>query len=70
MATVILPLWIVSLGASPLIAGIALGCRYVLLTFLSIHSGALMDRIGTRKVMLIFGIAAIIFNGSYPFFQS
>ena len=68
MATVILPLWIVSLGASPLIAGIALGCRYVLLTFLSIHSGALMDRIGTRKVMLIFGIAAIIFNGSYPFF--
>ena len=70
MATVILPLWVISLGATPLEAGIALGCRYLLLTFFSIHSGAMMDRIGTRRVIILFGCAAIILNGAYPFFPS
>jgi len=70
MATVILPLWVISLGATPLEAGIALGCRYLLLTFFSIHSGAMMDRIGTRRVIILFGCAAIILNSAYPFFPS
>ena len=70
MATVILPLWVISLGASPLVAGIALGCRYLLLTLFSIHFGAMMDRVGTRRVIVVFGIAAIILNAAYPFFPA
>ena len=36
----------------------------------SIHSGAMMDRIGTRRVIILFGCAAIILNSAYPFFPS
>jgi MFS family permease len=56
MVTVIMPLWALALGASPLIIGIALGARHLLPMLLSIHGGALMDRLGTRRVMLWFSL--------------
>lgn len=58
MVWVALPLWTTrELRLSPFLIGIALGSRYVGPILLSIHGGALMDRFGTRRVMII--LAAI-----------
>ena len=70
MAIIILPLWVLSLEPSAFMVGVALGSRYVFLTLFSIHSGALMDRLGTRRVLLIFGIAAILLHLAYPLFPA
>ena len=49
-----------------LLAGIALGCRPALSLFFSIHAGVLMDRIGTNRVLLAMGIAALVTPFLYP----
>jgi len=49
-----------------LLAGIALGCRPVLSLLFSIHAGVLMDRIGTNRVLLVIGIAALVTPFMYP----
>lgn len=51
---VILPLWLVHLGAGPAAIGFAIGSRHILPLLLSIHGGAMMDRLGTRRVMIGF----------------
>lgn len=56
MAVTIVPLWVVGLDLSPFLLGIVLGCRPVASLFLSIHIGALMDKVGGRRVMLFFAI--------------
>ena len=56
MVAVIMPLWLLKLDASAFIIGIALGARHFLPLFLSIHGGALMDRFGTRRIMLWFAL--------------
>jgi MFS family permease len=48
----IVPLYAVSLGASSTEVGMLLGARSILPAFFSIHGGSLMDRLGTRRVML------------------
>ena len=53
----IIPLLALSLGLSASEVGILIGGRSILPLFLSIHGGALMDRLGTRRVMLV-GTAA------------
>lgn len=52
--TVAVPLWAVILGATPAEIGIMIGARSILPFFLAIHGGVLMDRFGTRRMMLIF----------------
>jgi MFS family permease len=66
MMVVIVPVFVASLGLSYLIAGIILGCRPFLSLIFSIHAGALMDRIGGRRVMVFFGIVGIIAPMMYP----
>ena len=66
MAMVVIPLWVVSLENSPFLIGVGLGSRYFLLLLLSIHTGALMDRLGTRLVMVICGIAGAVLHLAYP----
>ena len=48
----VVPLYAVYLGASATEIGLLLGARAFLPTFFSIHGGSLMDRLGTRRVML------------------
>jgi MFS family permease len=61
MANVVLPLWVLTFDPGALLIGVLLACRHVLPTLLSIHGGAMMDRLGTRRVMLIFAaIGAIV----------
>lgn len=66
MAMTIVPLWVVQLELSPLWLGLVLGCRPVLPLFLSIHVGALLDRLGARRVMLFFAILGMVAPLLYP----
>ena len=54
--SVIMPLWALAIGASPLMVGVLIGARHFLSVFLSIHGGAMMDRLGTRRVLVAVGI--------------
>jgi len=66
LASVVVPLWVVTIESSPLLIGIVLGSRHILPLFLSIHGGALMDRLGGRKVMVFFAIIGIIVPLLFP----
>lgn len=70
MTSLIVPLWALYLGASPALIGIAVASRSVLPLFLSIHGGAMMDRLGTRKLMLIFTAAGAVLSLLYPLLPS
>ena len=50
MMNIVVPLWALALDPTPLTLGLILGARSVLPLLLAIHSGVLMDRIGTRRV--------------------
>lgn len=60
------PLWVVMLEPSPFMIGVALGSRQLLSMLLSIHGGALMDRLGTRRVMLAGAVLSVIIPLLYP----
>jgi MFS family permease len=64
--SVILPLWAVTLGASPLMVGMLIGARHFLAALLAIPGGALMDRLGTRRVLLAVGLIGAVTPLMYP----
>ena len=73
LAAVVVPLWMLMIDPSPLMIGIALGARQVLPVLLSIHGGALMDRMGIRRVMIwfsILGFATPLLFPIFPFFAA
>ena len=45
-SALMMALWGVALGASPVVIGLLVGIRSLLPIFLSIHGGALVDRLG------------------------
>ena len=63
---VVVPLWLAILAPTPFVTGIVLASRQVLPMLLSIHGGALMDRFGVRRVMLVFAAMAIAIPPFYP----
>ncbi|MBA2690411.1 MAG: MFS transporter [Burkholderiales bacterium] len=66
MTSLVVPLWALSIGATPALIGIIVASRSVLPFFLSIHGGAMMDRLGTRRMMLIFTAAGALVSLLYP----
>jgi MFS family permease len=62
----IVPLYAVLLGASATEIGILMGSRSVLPALFSIHGGSLMDRLGTRRVMLTCTSAVVILALMFP----
>jgi MFS family permease len=62
----VVPLWALLQGASPAEIGGLVGARSVLTFFLAIHGGALMDRLGTRRVMLFFTAMTGLLAAVYP----
>lgn len=68
MLMVIIPIWAIETMGIPegLLLGFVLGCRPLLSLFLSIHAGTMMDRIGTRKVLLFFGVLSLATPFMYP----
>ena len=68
MAAVIMPLWALELGASPLIIGLIISARQILTVTLSIHGGAMLDRYGPRQVIIVLGLAGAATMGMFPLF--
>lgn len=62
----IVPLWVATLQPSPFLIGVAIGSRQFLTIFLSIHGGALMDRLGTKRVMIACAGVAVVAPLLYP----
>ena len=67
LLTMVIPLWALLQGASPTEIGTLVGARSMLTFFLAIHGGALMDRLGTRRVSMFFAIATGTLAALYPF---
>ena len=66
MVTVVMPLWVLTLDPSPVLIGFALGSRHFLPMLLSIHGGAMMDRLGARRVMLWFAFFSALIPLLFP----
>jgi MFS family permease len=67
MIQLIVPLWcLVSLGMSATMIGIAAGARSALAMLFSIHSGAMLDRLGVRRVMIFCALASVVLTVLYP----
>lgn len=66
LLTMVVPLWAVLQGASPTEIGILVGAKSMITFFLAIHGGALMDRLGTRRVMLFFAAVSGSLAALYP----
>jgi MFS family permease len=62
----LIPLYGLSLGMSAGEIGALVGARSLLAVFLSIHIGALMDRVGTRRVTLFFVWTAMALAPVFP----
>lgn len=66
MVMVVLPLWVVTLEVSPLMAGVILGARHALVLVYSIHGGAMMDRLDVRRVMIAFSAFGVALPVLFP----
>lgn len=67
MTSLIIPLWVVvTLDPSAFMIGVILGARPLLPALLSIHGGAMMDRLGARQVMMVFAAVGIVVPLLYP----
>ena len=66
ISTLIIALLAVQLTDSEFLIGLIVGSRYFLTLVLSIHGGALMDRLGTRRVMIAFAVVAVIAPFLFP----
>ncbi len=62
----VVPLWALELGASPLEIGFVIGARALLPLLFSIHGGVVMDRLGVRRVMFWLAGACILLIPLYP----
>ncbi|MFM1813633.1 MAG: hypothetical protein RLZ98_328 [Pseudomonadota bacterium] len=70
LVSVVLPLWLVTLNPTPFMIGLVLGSRQFLPFLLSIHGGAVIDKVGARRVILIFGIVLAVATFMFPFTSS
>ncbi len=66
IGAVIIPLYAASLNPSPLMFGLVFSVPHLLPLLFSIHSGALMDRLGARRVMLAFTTLGAVIPLLYP----
>lgn len=66
IGSVITPLYAYTMNPSPLLFGLVFSAANVLPLLFSIHGGALMDRIGSRRVMLVCATAGALLPLLYP----
>lgn len=66
IVSVIMPLWALSLEASPVFIGLIIASRQVLSVGFSIHSGALLDRFDPRAVIVTLGLSGALLSLLYP----
>jgi MFS family permease len=68
VASVVLPLWLASIGVSTGMIGIVVGSRHLLPFLLAIHGGALMDRVGVRQLMIGCALVSAVAMPLFPVF--
>jgi MFS family permease len=66
IAAVVVPLYAATMSPSPVMFGLVFSATHFLPLFLSIHTGALMDRLGARKVLLVCTVMGAIIPLFYP----
>ncbi len=67
MATLLIPLWVVqTMHPSAFVIGVIIGSRQALPAVFAIHGGAMMDRLGAKRVMAVFAAAGILVPVLYP----
>ena len=66
MANLVVPLWALAIGASPFEIGLVIGARALLPFVLAIHAGAMIDRLGTRRVMTASALISAALATLYP----
>lgn len=66
MISVVMPLWALQLGASPLLIGLIISARQVLVVTMAIHGGALIDRHGPRWMIIVLGLCGAALLICYP----
>jgi MFS family permease len=67
---ILMPLWaLIVVGEDQaFLIGLIIASRQILPVLLAIHGGALMDRIGARRIMLVFGAIGMVTSAAFPFF--
>jgi MFS family permease len=69
MSHVVVPLWAaIELDASLFMVGVIIASRQLLPVTMSIHGGALLDRFGPRRVIMILGVLGALSTAMVPFF--
>lgn len=66
LASITVALWLLQMKTPAYVVGIVLGSRNALTLVLSIHGGALMDRLGTKRVMVCFATFSAIAPLLFP----
>jgi MFS family permease len=66
IGSVIVPLYAATMTPHPVMFGLVFSAGHILPLFLSIHAGALMDRLGARRVMLVCTLGGAIIPLLYP----
>jgi MFS family permease len=66
--SVIMPLWALELGASPIFIGLIISSRQILVITMAVHGGALLDRFGPRLVIFLSGVVGGLTMALFPFF--
>ncbi len=65
---ILMPLWGAIVVKEPFLIGLIVASRQILPVLLTIHGGALMDRFGARRIMLVFGAIGVATMAAFPFF--
>jgi MFS family permease len=68
MLSVIMPLWALELGSTPLVIGLIISSRQVLVITMAVHSGALLDRFGPRIVIILMATIGAVTMALFPIF--
>ena len=66
MGWVIVPIWLLQQGVPDWLIGITIGCRHIGPMLLAIHGGAVIDRLGARRVMIILAAIGAVTPLLYP----
>ena len=66
MGWVIVPVWLLLQGVPDWLIGITIGCRHIGPMLLAIHGGAVIDRIGARRVMIFLAMIGAVTPFLYP----
>lgn len=66
VASVVLPLWLASMGVSTVVIGLVVGAKHLLPLLFAIHGGSLIDRLGTRRVILVCAAISVVVLPLFP----